>query len=184
LNEAKELFIKYVGSHYQMERVGVLDKYRKYNINFEIEKGWLNEYFTELIEKLDSSESPDIIFSRLCNVMKATKSSNKMEYLMEVLNLNITNWDSFIRLRIAEELQDLIDFFSKNYKEQLKEILKFKNIALDIFKSIIHEQIVISEETRKHVALEDILNEKNLKKRAELGLKRLHFSLVEMKLNA
>jgi len=172
LNEAKELFLKYMGSYFQMHRDGVLDKYREYNIDFEIEKKWLNEYFFELIEKLNSSKSPDIIFSRLCNVMKATKSSNLISCLMEVSSLCITNWDSFVRLRIAEELQDLIEFFSKNYIDQSSEILKYKNFVIDIFKSIINEQIVISVETRQHVTLEDISSDENLRKRTENRLKR------------
>lgn len=172
MNEAKELFLQYMGSYFQMYRDGVLDKYRIYNIDVEIEKEWLNEYFFELIDKLISSKSPDIIFSRLCNVMKATNSYNLITSLMEVSSLCITNWDSFVRLRIAEELQDLIEFFSKNYIEQSKEILKYKNFVIDIFKSIINEQIVISEETRQHVTFEDILSDENLRKRAENRLKR------------
>ena len=172
MDEAKELFLKYVGNGFHMHRDGVLDIYRKYNIDSEIEKEWLNEYYSELIEKLKSSESPDI-FWLICEVIKATKSTNKMEYLMDILNLCIVNWDSFERLRIAEEIQELIEFFSKNYNEQSSEILKYKNIAIDIFNSVIHEQVVISEDTRQKVALENVLSEENLRIRAVNGLRDL-----------
>lgn len=173
MDEAKELFLKYIGNGFHMHRDGVLDIYREYNIDSEIEKEWLNEYFSELIEKLSSSKSPDIIFSRICEVMKATKSSIKMDYLMNILNLYITNWDTFERLRIAEELKDLIKFFSKNHREQSSEILKYKDIAIDIFNNVIHEKVVISEETRQKVALEYVLSDENLRIRAVKALNDL-----------
>jgi len=173
LYQAKELFLKYIGNGFQMHRDRVLDIYREYNIDSEIEKEWLNEYFSELIEKLSSSKSPDIIFSRLCAVLQATKSSNKMEYLMNILNLYITNWDTFERLRIAEELRDLIKFFSNNHREQSSEILKHKNIAIDIFNSVFHEQVLISEETKQKVVLEYVLSDENLRIRAVKGLNDL-----------
>jgi len=172
LDEAKELFLKYLGNGFHMHRDGVLDIYRKYYIDSEIEKEWLNEHFYELIEKLKSSEST-YIFWLLCEVIKVTKSANKIEYLMDNVNLCIVNWDSFERLRVAEEIKGLIEFFSKNYKEQSSEILKYKNIAIDIFNSVIHEQVVISEDTRQKVALENVLSEENLRIRAVNGLRDL-----------
>lgn len=172
MDEAKELFLKYIGNSFQMHRDGVLDIYRKYNIDSKIENEWLNEYYSELIEKMKSSESPDK-FWLICEVIKVTKSTNRLEYLMDIINLCIVNWDTFERLRIAEEIQGLIEFFSKNYKEQSSEILKYKNIALDIFNSVIHEQVVISKDARQKVALEKVLSEENLKIRAVNGLRDL-----------
>ena len=174
MNEARQLFLKYDGSYFHMDRDGELDKYREYNIDVDTEKQWLCEYQLELIEQLQLGKSSDVIFSRVCSLMRAAKCDDNVEHFINATNKNLNSEDSFVRLRIAEELQDLIEFFSTNSNGSSKKILKYKSMAVEILQNITFEPIVISEETRQNVAFEDTLKDENLRKRAEARLKRFN----------
>lgn len=95
-----------------------------------------------------------------------------MEHCINVTNKNLKAENSFVRLRIAEELQDLIEFFTTNSNGSSKKILKYKSMVIEILQNITLDPIIISEETRQKVAFEDTLKDENLRKRAEARLKR------------
>lgn len=171
MNGAKETFLKYSGSYFHMERDGNLTKYKSYNIDESTEKEWLREYKEEMITQIQIGNSIDVYLSRLCSVMRQTKDDGCLETLYDALNKNIKNVDSFVRLRIAEELQELISYFISNDIGDMNKLSYYKSLTIDVLRNVISQPIVISEETRKSVVFEDVLKEENIIVRAKQSLK-------------
>lgn len=171
MNEAKKIFLKYGGSYFHMERDGQLTKYKDYNIGESTEKEWLGEYQEEIIAQIQAGNSIDVYLSRLCSVMRRIKDDEYLETLFNTLEKNLKNADTFVKLRIAEELQEVIKFFLTNNIGDMKKLDNYKNLTIDIFRKVISQPIVISEDTRKNVAFEDTLREESIRQRAENKLK-------------
>lgn len=170
MQEAKKILLKYHGSYFQMHRDGELDKYKNYNVDSDTEKKWLYEHKIELIERLRLHKSADISFSQTCrsifNIMKITKSDECAENLINIIKENLSKADSFIKLIIAEELQEIIEFFSANCSNSFKKISNYKSLVDDILQEIIYHQITISEDTKKNIAFEDTLENETIRRRA------------------
>lgn len=173
MNEAKEIFLKYGGSYFHMERDGQLTKYKDYDIDERTEKVWLREYQEEIIAQLLAGNSIDVYLTRLCSVMRQIKDDEYLEMLFNTLEESLKNADTFIKLRIAEELQEVINYFDTNNIGDMKKLANYKNLTIDILRKVISEPIVISENTRKNVAFEDTLRAENIRHRAEQTLKEL-----------
>lgn len=171
MNEAKEIFLKYSGSYFHMERDGQLTKYKGYNVDERTEKGWLREYQEELISQIQAGSCIDVYLSRLCSVMRQLKDDEYFESLFNALSKSLRNADTFVRLRIAEGLQEVIKFFISNNIGDMKKMVYFKSLTIDILRKIISEPTVISDDTRKNVVFEDTLKEDNIKRRAEQRLR-------------
>lgn len=171
MNEAKELFLKYGGSYFHMERDGQLTKYKGYSIDASTEKEWLREYQEEIISKIQAGNSMDVYLTRLCSVMRQIKDDEYLETLFSTLGESLKNADTFVKLRIAEELQEVIKFFVTNNIGDMYKLSDYKNLTIDILRKVISQPIVISEDTRKNVAFEDTLREESIRQRAENKLK-------------
>jgi len=173
MNEAKEIFFKYGGSYFHMERDGQLIKYKNYDIDIRTEKIWLREYQEEIIAQIQAGNSIDVYLTKLCSVIRQIKDDEYLEKVLNTLEENLKSADTFIKLRIAEELQEVIKFFVTNKICDMKKIAKYKKMTIDIFRKIISQPVVISDSTRKNVAFEDTLREDNIRQRAEQKLKEL-----------
>jgi len=173
MNEAKEIFLKYGGSYFHMERDGKLTKYKHYDIDESTEKVWLREYQEEIIAQIQAGNSIDIYLTKLCSVMRQIKDDEYLEKLFNTLGESFKNADTFIKLRIAEELQEVIKFFVTNNIGDMKKLANYKNLTIDILRKVISQPVVISEDTRKNVAFEDTLREENIRQRADQKLKEL-----------
>lgn len=106
---AKELFLEYAGSHYQMERDGVYKIYLSFNISKEIEEKWA----LECQEKwLSSFRRTKIVDNDAINLFKSIIQFKKTEVLFVALNFieeHAYFFDDFSRIRLCEELFLLLD---------------------------------------------------------------------------
>ncbi len=50
-DKAKDLFLKYGGSHFHMERDGCYDRYLEFGVSKDQEEAWLKDYELLLLEK-------------------------------------------------------------------------------------------------------------------------------------
>lgn len=171
MNEAKEMFLKYCGSYFYMERDGQLIRYKGYNVDASTEREWLKEYQEEIITQIQVGNSSDVYVSRLCRVMRQIKDDEYLEKLFNTLSRSLKKSDTFVRLRIAEELQEVIKFFISNNIGDMKKLANYNNQTIYILRNVISQPFVISEDTRKNVAFEDTLKEENVKERAKQRLK-------------
>ena len=171
MNEAKEIFLKYGGSYFHMDRDGQLTKYKGHNIEESTEKVWLKEYQEEIIAQIQAGNSIEVYLNRLCSVMRQIKDDEYLETLFNTLEKSLKNADSFVSLRIAEELQEVIKFFATNNIGDMKKLVNYKNLTIDIFRKLTSKPIVISHDTRKNVAFEENLREESIRQRAERKLR-------------
>lgn len=167
MNEAKEIFFKYGGSYFHMERDGQLTKYKDFNVDESMESLWFKEYQEEIITQIQNGKSIDISLTRLCRVMRQTKDDEYLETLFTTLSTILKSADTFVRLRVAEELQEVINFFLINGIGDIDKLENYKSLTIDILRKVISQPIVISEATRKKIVFEDTLQEDSIKVRAE-----------------
>lgn len=170
IDKAKEIFLRYQGSYFQMERDGVLSHYRSYNINQETEKKWIKEYQSELIAQIEAGISIDVHLSHLCSAIRQYKDDEYLNRLTNILSKILASVDTFIQLRIAEELLEIVQYFISNKIGNKENLKSLKDLARDILRNIKSQPIILSEETKRTVIFEDTLEEENIRKRAEQKL--------------
>ena len=73
-SSAKELFVSFLGSKYQMTREGVIERYLSYNVSKEEEMTWIEELFQSLYIRLqrninDLNALPQITYLIECHCM-------------------------------------------------------------------------------------------------------------------
>ena len=171
MNKAKQVFLKYNGSYFHMERDGQLSTYKSYDISKNTERQWLREHQKELITQIQTGNSIDVYVSRLCNVMRQSKDDEYLDSLINALSKSIKNADTFVQLRIAEELLEVINFFALDDIGDWRKLASHKSLAIDILKNVLSQPITISDETRKKVVFEDTLKEESIRERTKQRLK-------------
>jgi hypothetical protein len=106
---AKDLFLEYAGSHYQMERDGVYKTYLSFNISKEIEEKWA----LECQEKwLSSFQRKKIVDNDAINLFQSIIQFKKTEVLILALNFieeQVDCFDDFSRILLAEHLFLLLE---------------------------------------------------------------------------
>lgn len=171
MNKAKEIFLFYCGSYFHMERDEQLTKYKGYNIDRNTEKEWLREYQSELLTKIEEGKSIEHNLIIYCDALRNLRDDKNLGTLFDVIEKKIEDVDTFVRLRISEELLKVINFLLSNSIGKKQKILYYKKLSLDILRKVISEPIIISEETKKNVSFEDTLREESIKQRAEDNLR-------------
>ncbi len=171
MNTAKDIFFKYYGSYFYMQRDGQLTKYLSYNIDKNTEKMWGREYEEELIEKIRKGTSVDDYMFILYNLMIEIGDYECLVHFFTILEEVLEQSDSFIKILIAESLQKIIKNFMRNNIGDRKKLDDYRNITINIFRDVTTQPIVLSEETRKKTFAFDVLSEENLRKRAKEGIK-------------
>ena len=154
-----------------MERDGQLSTYKSYDVSKNTERQWLREHQKELITQIQTGNSIDVYISRLCSVMRQSKDGEYLDSLINALSKSIKNADTFVQLRIAEELLEVIKFFALNDIRDWRKLASHKSLAIDILKNVLSQPITISYETRKKVVFEDTLKEENIRERIKQRLK-------------
>ncbi len=169
---AKELFLKYGGSYFHMEREGELYFYRKWNISKEQENVWIKEYQQEniklLIEKQDAT-TVDSCFSTLCRTISEFKNTDSLKTLLEVVSQTYKQYDSFTKIRFSEELLHIAESDGLH-----KSSIWFdaKKLAIEILKNVIKNPITIDPYYKGLEYLSDILNEEKMMNRARNQLEK------------
>ncbi len=173
VNKAKKIFMNYGGNYFHMQRDGILSEYKSYAIDKSTEKMWLREYQETILKKIKEGYSLDVYLTKFFSAMRQIREVETLQALFNPLVKSLKNADTFIKLRVAEEMQEFIVFFNKNHLANSEKISDYKKLTIEILKNIIAKPIVISETTRKNVVFDDTLSEENIKKRAQNTLNKL-----------
>jgi hypothetical protein len=110
---AKEIFINYGGSTYDMAREGKYDYYKSFNISKEQELLWINEYQQE---QLAIIENENVIGSAFMNFTFALRNFNDINYfglLLEIVKKKKDKADTFSQMLMAEGILDIVESFCK-----------------------------------------------------------------------
>lgn len=162
LEQAKNIFIEYSGNHYFMERDGVLEKYRKFNVSKEKEITWIKEYQNDLILKMQKEDYIDELFTEFSQIVCDFQDYESLKTMIDIASLITLKKDTFLKLRIVEEI---IKVVKKAKKDKSKKII-FLNEAIkkscDILNSIKNEKIFISDHYTNNGFLKDILTESKI----------------------
>ncbi len=172
MEEAKELFLKYNGNYFYMEKDGVLTKYKSFGIDKNLEESWLNEYQEHMIKQIEKGNSVEVYVSKVCDIIRQRKDVKYLSLLLNVLDSKLKYLDSFVKLVIAEDLNITNNYLIENDFEKTEELNKSCKIVFDIVEDIVSKEIYISSETRDKVLFEDTLKTENILKRANKLLKK------------
>lgn len=170
LETAKVIFIKYGGNHFFMEREGEYILYKSFNISKEQEIDWIREHHKEIIRRIKAENSVKTLVTKLSEISNSIilfKDIDSFQSILDIVKEKSRVVDSFSRLRMAEEIYNIIDALSKN-KVKKENVLPYaKKLVLDILNSIIENPIIVDEDYHKMGYLKDILNDDNIISRAK-----------------
>jgi len=132
IQKAKEMFLKYNGNYFHMERDDVLYEYRGYSISKEQEKIWINEIINNYINKLrisgdDMSRNLYInYFYSICDIIIRSNDVSNVILLYEEFKKK-SYYDSFSKLLMLESIYKCLKYYKvqniNNIKFEAKELL-------------------------------------------------------------
>ena len=169
---AKELFFSYYGNEFFMWKDGDLDEYRSYNISKDQELIWKDELIDKLCSKLDVKHNSSL--NGLILIINYFGEYDLLKKVLYFISDNYGEADSFLKLRYAEELFDIIEK-SKFHEHALEDtLLETKKFIIVIINDILSNKIKISAESEKILEFNrDMSNENYLIMRTQNLLKKI-----------
>lgn len=173
INErAKEIYFNYLGNEFFMWKDGDLEEYRSYNIPKDQELLWRDELTQKLYSEIEVKHD-----SSLGNLVIIINYFGDYDLLKDVLNFISSNYqeaDSFLKLRYAEELFDVMEKSKFHDKVSNEILIETKNLIETIINDILNKKIVITAESGKILEFNrDIPDENYLTIRTQELLKRV-----------
>lgn len=111
--EARKLFFEYRGSHFQMERNGVYEKYKLFGISKETEREWLKEMIGQFREELNRSNTPTVQYGQICSFIRQGKCSPLLDEAENILDSIIQKYDGFTALTAIECFAETLSYFER-----------------------------------------------------------------------
>lgn len=171
---AKELFFSYYGNEFFMWKDGDLDEYKSYNISKDQELIWKDELIDKLCSKLDVKHNSSL--NGLILIINYFGEYDLLKKVLYFISDNYSEADSFLKLRYAEELFDIIE--KSKFHEHAPEdtLLETKKFIIVIINDILSNKIKISAESEKILEFNrDMSDEKYLVMRTRDLLKKIEF---------
>ena len=172
---AKEIFMKYGGSHFFMAREGEYELYKSFNISNEQERLWIKEFQKKLLCQLqDEDVASDVshLLVDLCQSIIEYKDVECLPELLAVIKTKKDRVDSFTQMRMAESLLGIVESFIKRNLKDHHVIQKSKKFALNILKNILKKPITVGSSYIKLGYLQDEIKEYNIKERVNSEIKK------------
>lgn len=123
-NPAEELFKRYSGSFFAMDRAGCIDEYKKFNVSDSTEKLWFSQLEEEWRKALCCAEGEQIKlqFSRLCLLSQNSRSESLLAFLSDFLS-RIPD-----KIRVNDKLSVIENFIEtlRNFSFRGFDIEKFR----------------------------------------------------------
>lgn len=141
---AKELFLKYRGSHFNMDREGEYSIYKQYNISKKQELIWMDEWIKNLLKKINELGISNDYFSDFSIIPINYMTSKIIINLTDLIELKHSEWDTFSVLLISEKILKITKEI-KTKSDKNNNIFKIKNILLKILRNITESSITISQ---------------------------------------
>lgn len=174
IETARVIFLKYGGSHFHMAREGEYEHYKNFNISKEQEKLWIKEYHIEtIIEISDESIASKFTFklSKLSNSIISFKDMDSFQSMFDIIQKKIDSIDSFSKLRVAEEILNIVDAFKKQNINKDNVLTYARKFALDILNSIVQEPITVDSSYNNIGYLKDLISKDKIIDRVQKLIK-------------
>ncbi len=162
---AKEIFMKYYGSHFHMEREGEYSYYKKFNVSKKQEHSWIEECQHELLLKIEKEDIVSSLFSHLSNLITRSNDIDCFRLLLFIVREKVSNSDTFSSIRMAEELLKISKYFLSIDNKINKVVSESKKVALSILRETTQKPITIASYYYKLGYLNDLLTDEKIKKR-------------------
>lgn len=180
INEAELIFNKYLGNHFQMAREGDYESYKVFNITKQQELIWIknliNEYLQQPLSLNTSSNIVDLLFKQVENL-------NYIKYLNSLSNDIIATDDTFMKIVIAESINNKKEYIIKNQRKVLGFItvknsspvdVKFlENIISQLLLSAKNNTIKIKKQYITSEFMASLTTEEKIMNRIDNGLDRI-----------
>ncbi len=163
---AKGIFRAYSGSHYEMERAGVLREYESFNLSKEEESQWACERRSELLLEFERQLFIGPVFNELVHVIKSGSDLSGFGKLLKLADETIRKLDSFTLIRLAEEIYDLgcsLQKMEKGRTQTQNEFINTTHLLLDTAKK---QKFWVADYYRQQPYLNAQLEEELVKSRA------------------
>ena len=177
IDEAKQLFMAYHGSHFFMERGGEYNKYKKYFISKKQELDWIAEYQQEQLIKAKNSEISIYGLMNLCSTISQYYCLDTAKELLNILEDQEEFTDTFSLLLVAESVYNLAaNLESKNRKKQNNKetVNALKSFSVNLLNRLLTQPITVADIFYESTHLDDTLESKRILERINDDLKSLN----------
>jgi len=159
LELAKEIFWRYNGLFFHMDREGEYEKYKSFDISKNQERAWREERRDELFEKLSIEKNKSVLsslFFRLEDITKDLGDQTGIEKMFLFAWNNCEQFDTFTTLLLVERVVDIVTFvecedkFKRKILRDCSEMLK-KALKKPILVSMDYEEDFYEPMTEERV---------------------------------
>lgn len=177
LGTAKQLFMKYGGSFFHMDREGEYEHYKSLGISREQEKVWIEEYQRDLLKSIESENdgvkirtSVRALVSSICD--HGDGANNYGSTMVEVIKRKASTVDSFSKLLICESILRLVEF-SPSKGGATIDIAFVKATVAGVLQGVITNPTDISMEDRDNILYSEVIQSKSIVSRAQMCLAKM-----------
>ena len=162
---AKEIFLKYGGSHFHMEREGEYELYTSFNIPKELEKLWIKEFQEELLEKVKQDKSVGQNYNLLCSTIRQYYSLDMLKELVDNINSKKGVLDTFSMMLMVEGILDIVKYFERNNLENNNSIKYARTTSIELLKYLLNRPITIASVYLQNGDFTELYDKRNIQKR-------------------
>lgn len=151
-----------------MNREGIYEIYKKFNVPKELEKSWIDEIQNNIRKKLYSEQNGSEIvsfFSKLSQIARQYNDIDNILFLIEFAEKNQHELDSFSNIILAETILSSVGNFDNKYR------LLMINKALNLLKNLSKTQIRISDCYKENGIFPDYITESKIAERIDRNIK-------------
>lgn len=162
---AKEIFLKYCGSHFHMEREGEYKLYKSFNITKEQEKPWIKELQKELLEKVKEDDAVGHNFNLLCSSIRQYYSLDILKELVDYVNSRKEVFDTFSMMLMAEGVLGIVESFERSNLRNHETVEFARAVSIEILECLLNRPISIAPIYLQDGDLAELSNHKYIQKR-------------------
>lgn len=111
--KAKDLFVKYNGSHFYMDREEEGKLYRSYGISADQENVWRDEMLNTIVSRMENSRAPAYEYIKACKLVEQCKVVTMFHSLYTCLDTRYKSQDSISTIYMLNAFFDMVTFLSK-----------------------------------------------------------------------
>lgn len=176
---AKNIFIKYRGSHFHMKREGEYEFYKNLGASKEQEEFWAKEMHKDILTKIEYTNSVSSLVSKLSEISSSIaqfRDIDNLQLMLDIVESKSKIIDSFSKMRIAEEILGIVETFSNRGAKGDNIISHAKQLAIDILKDLIDKPITVDPSYNNIEYLKDVISEDNIIMRVKKLMQRYEVS--------
>ena len=159
---AKQIFLKFDGSHFHMKREGEYRYYKSFDISKEQEDWWIKQYQEDLLFQIENEDIVSPLFTKFVRIIAQHKDYDCLNSLLDLVKRKNNGLDSFTRVRIAEELLELYESFQKSGFN----LFHIKVFSINSLKELLEQPITVANYYYGISYLKEETKEESIKDRA------------------